>query len=179
MDFIVTKASWECKVPASLRQQGESYWRLAELPLDTESIFIVNAVSEQARGARHLCMLAVSVEHLLDLLERTGADGILSVYVVHRDVEGRHDEIFVDRITAVRAGDSEELGWKKVFIFDTQAGRSFTNADEFGASERLVNETEVIRFKTSSASVRRVDDDDQRADAIAARTPPPAHPAET
>lgn len=153
MDLIVTKASWECKVPEALRQQGESYWCLAELPVDTESIFIVNAVSSAGTPERHLCMLVVSIEQLLDVLERTGVDAILSVYVVHRSAEGFQDQIFADRITAIRAGDSKELGWKKVFICETHAGQFLVNTEDCSVADRLINETEIIRLPAPTAAV--------------------------
>ena len=133
--------------------QGESYWRLAELPVETASVFIVNAVPDLTRSKRRVSMLVIGIEQLLDVLERVGADAVLSVYLVYMEDDGSHDNIKVNRVTAIGTGDSEELGWKKVFILETVAGSYVINANECSVADRLVNKCSVIQFPVRNTAV--------------------------
>ena len=98
-------------------------------------------------------MLVIGIEQLLDVLERVGADAVLSVYLVYMEDDGSHDNIKVNRVTAIGTGDSEELGWKKVFILETVAGSYVINANECSVADRLVNKCSVIQFPVRNTAV--------------------------
>lgn len=152
MDLIVTLPESERRTPPSFRRRGESYWAMAEVPLDNEWVFVVNTVADQQRSLPSRSILTVTAPQLLDVLARFDLEAISSVYLLRRVVEDGSDTLSISRLSAVRAGEDQENGWAKVLIFDTEDGGAFVSQQHLPIARRLVNEVEVVRFRQGPRS---------------------------
>lgn len=150
MAWILTLPEWETKAPACYRRRGESYWKAVELPLDSESVFIVNTLEDRPTRTPARSMTVVTTAQLLDLLERIGSAFISSAYLIRRSLEEGGDELMIHRLTVIRAGDAEQLGWNRIIAIDAEDGFSFTDQDPDGRVQRWANEVEVFRFPSAN-----------------------------
>lgn len=154
MDLIVTLPESERRAPPSFRRRGESYWASAELPLDTEWVFVVNTVEDRQRSIPPRSILTVTAQQFLDVLARIGSEAISCVYLVRRVVEDGADSLSINRLSAVRAGEDQENGWAKVLIFDTVEGTAFVSQAHLETARHLVNEVEIARFPANASCGR-------------------------
>jgi hypothetical protein len=146
MDWIVTLPEWESKTPLSYRRRSESLWRAVELPLNSEFVFIVNTREDRATRRPARSTAVVTTPQLLDFLERMDPLSVSSAYVVVRSDEGEQGALKIYRLTAIRAGDAEQLGWNRILAFESDEGTVFTDPNLDDRVQRWANETAVYLF---------------------------------
>jgi len=144
---IVTLPSWECRAPAPYRRRNERYWCCAELPLATEWMFIINTAADVEMEMPQRSLIAVSTDHLLDLLTELGPNRVRSVYQLFRGTDEDVDALMVNRLTAIHVGEDSQEDWRKVFVFHTEGGVPIVDARDDDAVARIINRVEVARFK--------------------------------
>lgn len=147
MALIVTLPESERRAPLPFRRRGESYWVMAELPLDNEWVFVVNTIADHQRSLPLRSIVTVTAPQLLDVLARLEPESISSVYLLRRVIEDGADTLSINRVSAVRSGEDQENGCARVLIFDTEDGEAFVSQEHLPIAGQLVNEVEVVRFR--------------------------------
>lgn len=150
MHRILTLPEWQIKTPTCYRRRGESYWKIAEVPLDSEWVFILNTLGSLQTQTPAKSLIVVTIEHLMELLEGTNPASISSAYLIRRNTTEHADALETYRLSCIRAGDAEHIGWNSSITIDTDNGFTFTSPDPGGKSDRLVNEVEVFRFQSAN-----------------------------
>lgn len=146
MDWIVTLPEWEYKTPVSYGRRSESFWRAVELPLNSEFVFIVNTLEDRATRRPARSTVVVTTTQLLNFLERIDPLSVGSAYVIVRSDDDEQDALKIYRLTAIRAGDAEQLGWNRILSFESDDGSIFTDPNLDDQDQRWANETAVFLF---------------------------------
>lgn len=147
MHRILTVPEWEIKTPTCYQRRGESYWKIAEVPLDSEWVFIVNTLGSPQTQTPDKSLIVVTIEQLMELLARTNPASITSAYLIRRNISERDDTLEMYRLSCIRAGDAEHIGWNRIITIDADNGFTFTSPDPDKNSDRWANEVEVFRFQ--------------------------------